>query len=374
MTTEEKIALIKSIAQYGGEIVGEDELPKILESGEKLYTYDGMEPSGQMHIAQSIIRAINTNKMIKAGFTFRMWVADWFGYLNNKMGGDMQKIQTVGEYFIQIWKASGMDLDHVEFLWASKEIQGTKYWETVMKIAKHTTLNRILRTTEIMGRSDKDSLSASQIIYPCMQITDIFEVIKCQVTQLGMDQRKVNMLARKVGPELGFWKPVIVSHGMLQGLGKPADKDADPVTRAISMKMSKSKPETAIFMTDTKAEIFDKINKAYCPEGVVEDNPILDYVRQIIFEAHHLVGHEDFLKDGFVVTRPEKFGGNLVFKSYQEVEEAFAKGGDSLHPMDLKSAVADYIDQLVSPVRTHFETDLEAQKLLETIRSYQVTR
>ena len=94
---KEKIELIKSIATNGGEIVGEEELPSILRSNEKLYTYDGFEPSGQMHIAQGIIRAINTNKMIKAGFTFRMWVADWFGYLNNKMDGDMEKIQIVGK-------------------------------------------------------------------------------------------------------------------------------------------------------------------------------------------------------------------------------------------------------------------------------------
>jgi len=292
MTTQEKIDLILSVAKYGGEIVGVDELPKILESGEKLYTYDGFEPSGQMHIAQGVIRAINTNKMTKAGFTFRMWVADWFGYLNNKMGGDMDKIHTVGEYFIEIWKATGMDLDNVEFLWTSDFIGQKEYWETVMKVARSTTLKRILRTTEIMGRSESDSLLAAQIIYPCMQVTDIFKVMKCQVTQLGMDQRKVNMLARQVGPELGFWKPVVVSHGMLQGLGKPAPKDADPVTRAISMKMSKSKPDTAIFMTDTTEEINRKIMKAYCPEGVVEDNPVLDYCRQIIFESHHLKGQE----------------------------------------------------------------------------------
>ena len=36
-------------------------------------------------------------------------VADWFGQLNNKMGGDLKKIQTVGAYFVEIWKAVGME-------------------------------------------------------------------------------------------------------------------------------------------------------------------------------------------------------------------------------------------------------------------------
>jgi len=375
LTIQEKLNLIKSIAKYGGEIVGEDELPAVLEAGEKgekLYTYDGFEPSGQMHIAQGIIRAINTNKMIKAGFTFRMWVADWFGFLNNKMGGDMEKIQTVGKYFIEIWKAAGMDLDGVEFLWTSDHIGDKEYWETVMRIARTTTLKRVLRTTEIMGRSETDNLSAANIIYPCMQATDIFKVMKCQVTQLGLDQRKVNMLARQVGPELGFWKPVIVSHGMLQGLGKPVKDEQDTAKKAIAMKMSKSKPDTAIFMTDTREEIARKIKKAYCPEGEVEDNPILDYCRQIIFEAHHLVGHKDLLKDGFAVKRDEKFGGDVTYQTYEELKQDFAK--KELFPLDLKNAVVKYIDALVAPVRTHFEKDEKAKKLLKEVQSFQVTR
>jgi tyrosyl-tRNA synthetase len=199
--------------------------------------------------------------------------------------------------------------------------------------------------------------------------------MKCQVTQLGLDQRKVNMLAREIGPELGFWKPVIVSHGMLQGLGKPAAKDADAAERAISMKMSKSKPDTAIFMTDTAADVERKINNAYCPETETEDNPILGYCKKIIFESDHLIRKEPVLENGkFVVERDEKFGGNIEFGSYEELEEAYKKGGDSLHPADLKKAVIKYINRILQPVRDHFETDSDAKKLLEEVKSFQITR
>jgi tyrosyl-tRNA synthetase len=369
---QQQIDLIMSIAANGGEVVGAEDLPKILTSGEKLYTYDGFEPSGQMHIAQGIIRAINTNKMIAAGFTFKMWVADWFGYLNNKMGGDLDKIKKVGEYFIEIWRASGMDLDGVEFLWTSDFVGERWYWENVMKIAKSATLKRILRTTEIMGRSESDELSAAQILYPCMQIADIFGVMKCQVTQLGLDQRKVNMLAREVGPEIGFWKPVVVSHGMLQGLGKPLPKDADPKDRAIAMKMSKSKPETAIFMTDTDEDVARKIRNAYCPEGDATDNPILDYCKQIIFQAKYLKGQEHLLDGGFKVEREEKFGGDVSYQTYEELEKAFVN--KELFPLDLKQAVVKYLNLLLQPVRDHFASDAHAKALLEEVRSYQVTR
>jgi len=104
---------LKLIKQVGEEIVQEDELKKLLESGKELIAYDGFEPSGQIHIAQGILRAININKMIKAGVRFKMWVADWHALTNNKMGGDLEKLKITGQYFIEVWRTSGMDLKHV---------------------------------------------------------------------------------------------------------------------------------------------------------------------------------------------------------------------------------------------------------------------
>lgn len=74
----------------------------------------------------------------------QFWVADWFALLNNKMGGDLKKIQTVGRYMIEIWKAVGMDMRNVEFLWASEEINGhsNEYWSRVMDIARLNNLAR----------------------------------------------------------------------------------------------------------------------------------------------------------------------------------------------------------------------------------------
>ncbi len=92
------------------------------------------------------------------------------------MGGDLKKIQTVGRYMVEIWKAVGMDMSRVEFLYASEEIGGrsVEYWTLVMDIARKNNLKRILRCSQIMGRSESDELSAAQIFYPCMQAADIF--------------------------------------------------------------------------------------------------------------------------------------------------------------------------------------------------------
>ncbi len=361
MTTDEKITLIK---QVGEEIVTESDLKELLEQEPNLIAYDGFEPSGQIHIAQGILRTINVNKMTKAGIKFKMWVADWHAYANNKMGGDLEKIKTVGKYFIEVWKACGMDLDNVEFHWASDMVKNPDYWKLVLQISKTNSLKRFIRTAEIMGREESMDLTAAQIIYPCMQCADIF-MLGAKITQLGMDQRKVNMLAREIGPQLGYWKPVVVSHHMLIGLTPPekvTDVHADKTARTIALKMSKSNPDSAIYMTDTHDDIKRKLNKAWAPEGIVEENPILEYCKYIIFET----------SDSLTINRPEKWGGPMKIESYDELVKKYE--AKEVHPMDLKNAVADKLNDLLEPVRKHFQENKEAAELLKKVQSYQVTR
>src|SRR3990167_6392646 len=139
MTIDQKLALV---AQVGEEIIQPDELKTLLESDQKLVAYDGFEPSGQIHIAQGLLRAINVNKMIEAGVTFKMFVADWHAMANNKMDGDLEKIQTVGKYFIEVWKACGMDMQKVQFVWASELVKSDSYWKLVLQIAKTNSIRR----------------------------------------------------------------------------------------------------------------------------------------------------------------------------------------------------------------------------------------
>lgn len=464
MDINERLSLIR---QVGEEIITEAELKSLLETKKHPTAYDGFEPSGtDIHIAQGLLRAININRMTKAGCKFKMLIADWHAWANNKMGGDLEKIQKVGEYYIEVWKACGMDPKKVKFEWASKLLKRKNYWKTVMQIARYSTLKRILRTVQIMGRSESDALQASQIFYPCMQAADIF-LLKADICQLGMDQRKVNMLAREIGAELGFWKPVVVSHHMLSSLLGPEKveaetievfattpedvfdiysitvkkivdssegvrpglaqqltssvalfsgvRDTNVVTLVVinkktsekkeiemrigdelpvlgislhckeisrspeskvtlhitpskqqltaSVKMSKSKPETAIFMNDSKETIRNKIRNAYCPQGIIENNPVLEYCKYILFPE---LGK-------LVITKPEKFGGQSVeFNNYEELERNFKEG--TLHPIDLKEATALALNELLEPIRDKLAKNEKVQNLLKEIKTFKVTR
>ena len=337
----------KSLLSFCEECIDEDDLRSMFVHNVPLIAYDGFEPSGRIHIAQGIMRTINTNKLTKCGAKFKFWIADWYAMLNNKYGGDLKKIKNAGLLMIETFKACGMNLDNVEFLWSSEEINKNpnKYWSLVMDISTKFNLNRILKCTQIMGRSESDDLNASQIFYPVMQCADIF-YLDVNICSLGLDQRKVNMLAREYCDKIKKkYKPVILSHHMLLGL-KGEDK------------MSKSDPESAIYMDDTEADVNRKIKKSYCPPGVKDKNPILEYIKYIILEKF----------SRFTVLRKEEHGGKINYKNYIDIENDYVNG--SLHPGDLKKAVCVYINEILKPVRDYFNTNKEAQKLRSLVKSY----
>lgn len=351
MTLEEKFKIVRSV---GEECIQEDELMNLLRNKPEPICYDGFEPSGRMHIAQGVMKTISVNKLTSAGCRVKIWIADWFAQLNNKMGGDLKKIETVGRYLIEIWKAVGMDLDggKVEFLWSSKEINARahEYWPRVMDIARRNKLPRIMRCVQIMGRSEQEELSAAQILYPCMQCADIF-FLKADICQLGMDQRKVNVLAREYCDDIKMKnKPIILSHHMLPGLQQGQEK------------MSKSDPSSSIFMEDEEAEVNVKIKKAYCPPKVVEGNPCLEYVNYIIFPWFN----------EFKVERKAENGGDKIFKSYKELIADYENG--ELHPGDLKPSLSKALNKILQPVRDHFANDSNAKDLLKRVKAYRVTR
>lgn len=118
-------------------------------------------------------------------------------------------------------------------------------------------------------------------------------------------------------------KPVILSHHMMMGLKEG------------QAKMSKSDPDSAIFMEDTVEDVNRKIKKAFCPERQIQDNPIIDYVRYIIFEKFSPV----------VIKRDEKNGGDLFYTTFEELKADYIDA--KIHPGDLKIAVGGYINQLL---------------------------
>lgn len=347
------------------EVITPEELRALLEVEEHPVAYDGFEPSGLAHLPLGLLRPIKLQDMLEAGCRFKLLLADWHAMINNKMGGDLEKIRKVGEYLLEVWKAAGVDLSRVEVVWASDHASDPRYWELVIRVAKSVTLRRMLRALPIMGRVAGELEEAAQIIYPAMQVSDIF-YMEVDICQLGLDQRRANILARELAPKLGFKKPVAVHHHMLMGLQGPSElkgfEDDPRLNLQIASKMSKSLPETSIFVHDDEETIREKIMKAYCPPRTAEGNPILEYAKYIIFRK----------LERLHIERPSKYGGPVDYYSYEELEKDYLEG--KLHPADLKAGVADALNQLIKPIREHFERDPHARRLFEFVRSQEITR
>lgn len=137
--------------------------------------------------------------------------------------------------------------------------------------------------------------------------------------------------------------------------------------------MSKSNPDSAIFMTDTPADVERKMKNAFCPQKQVAENPILEYFRYIIFQRHWADKSTGRAGESPVtIERSEKFGGNVTYETYAGLEADFAEG--KLHPMDAKKAAARHVNEILQPVREHFEKNEDAKRLRTLVDSWQVTR
>jgi tyrosyl-tRNA synthetase len=323
-----------------------EELKKILEKPNPK-GYIGFEPSGTVHLGWKIC-ANKVKDFIECGFKFTVLLADWHAYINDKLEGNIENIKLCGKYMQDCFAAMGVDNSKIDFVYASDYVGDPKYWELVLKTAKSVSVARVKRAMDIMGRDAEEAeKDLSKLFYPAMQVSDIF-YLDVDVAYGGTDQRHAHMLARDVAKKINQKSPVAIHTPLLTGL--QAGGRMDP----LEAKMSKSKPDSMISIHDETEDINRKIKKAYCPEKQVEGNPILEICKYVIFPE---------LKDEvFIIQRPEKFGGNLEFLSYNELEESYVNG---LHPLDLKNTTAKYLNKTLEPVHDYFKKNpLNFEKMI----------
>ncbi len=369
MDTENKFQLISRNTE---EILGEEELKEALKKNEKLKHYIGFEISGKIHLGTGLMCMSKIKDFMDAGADCSVFLADYHSWINDKLGGNLDKIKQVAVgYFKEGLKASlkcvkgnpeklkfvlGSDLYHNNDL----------YWLNVIDISKNTSLSRMQRSITIMGRKEGGSVDFAKLIYPSMQVSDIF-IQGLNMPHAGIDQRKAQVIARDVAMKLSFSpllnnkgekiKPMAVHHSLILGLGKPSKwpiKENEIKDMLSELKMSKSKPDTCIFIHDSENEIKRKINKAFCMEKEVVYNPIMDWAKRLIFP----------IKGKLKISRPEKFGGNVEYNEYKNLEKDFAQG--KIHPLDLKSSVADSLIEILTPARKHFSSG-KPKKMLEEL-------
>ena len=299
------------------EIISEEELKELLRKNKKPVVYCGYEPSGNIHLGHFV----TLSKILdfeKSGFKGKILLADVHAMLNRK--ADEKQIKNE----IRAWKKTIKAIGLKSEIILGSDFEFKKdYQKDVMEIAQRATINRGLRSMQEVAR-DLEHATISQLWYPLMQIVDI-KYLKADVALGGLEQRKIHMLGKENSKVLNHnfiavHTPLITS---LKGEGK----------------MSKSIPGSSIFLTDSCEEIKSTIKNAFCPEKQIENNPILQILKLVIFPR---------VKE-LIIKRNEKFGGNIKIKNYEEIEKIYSQG--KLHPMDLKNSVSEELEKIIKPIR-----------------------
>jgi len=341
---------LELITKNALEVVTKEELRSLLETKQAPTAYIGYEPSGFVHAGQ-IITARQIVNMQDAGVDVVIFLADWHAMINDKLGGKLENIRACGDYMRECFIALGVK-ESTKFVWANELVNKAEYWERFIRICKASSLLRIKRAMTIMGRTeDEAEIDASKVMYPPMQVADIFQ-LDVDIALSGMDQRRAHMLARDAAEKLGWKKPIALHTPLLMSL--VGGGRMDPV----EAKMSKSNPDSAIFLHDKPEEVARKMKGAFCP-AEAEGNPVLDTMRHIVFPELGSV----------TIERPAKYGGPVSFASFDELLQAYSSG--KLHPQDLKKGAADSVSKIMEPVRAYFEkhpTNLAKVKELSITR------
>jgi len=364
---ETRLSLVKKYPTE--EIITEDELREMFETGCRVRHYIGFEISGYVHIGTGIVCMSKVVDLQRAKVEPTIFLADLHSWINNKLGGDLDTIRRVAvTYFRETLKKCiellGGDPDSVTFALASKVYEeNPDYWTLVLDLSRIVTLSDARHSLTILGRKMGESIPMAWLIYPIMQVADVF-ILGAHIAHGGTDQRKAYVLAREVANKSKIRKlrlddrevkPVALFHRLLPALNISGKLDKAELSE---LKMSKSVPESAIFLHDSPEEIRRKILRAYCPPRDTTMNPVIELARLFAFR--------DERREPFIIERPEKYGGGRVeIWTFEELVKLYAEG--KIHPLDLKNAVAEEVIRKLKPLTDWF-TKGQGARLLEQVR------
>ena len=389
-----------------------------------------------------------------------------------------------GPVMLKCCEIVGCNVAEIDLVLAEKEYEkkpnGHNYLSFYLKIAKEITLSRVLKSVSVMGKSAGESVDFGTLCYPIMQVADAF-FMQTHLVHAGLDQRKCHVLMRETATKLDEnyslkigqkqIKPIAIHHSLLLGIDKPVggdfkledfDNKSPTLERSLEIlsnesqeitleneqkilehdetvirdvialnleaqnkakevnKMSKSKPDSAIWVHDSFDEILRKLKKAYCPmpeaelseklkleivdlqtknpsfalilqssgleittqseqnyqmriiqnfyqqiqkspiygqiKAQQEWNPMLDWCKKMIFPG------QKFLE----VKRPERFGGDKVYENFESLELDYFVG--NLHPLDLKTAVTRCLADWFLPIWEFVQSKPEILELVKNAR------
>jgi tyrosyl-tRNA synthetase len=310
------------------EVIGEEELKKLLKGKKKPIVYWGTAPTGRPHVGY-FLPALKIADLLKAGFHVKILLADLHAVLDNVSWTVVDRRYDYYKAIIPLMiQAMGADIKELEFVKGSEMQLSPEYMYDVLKMSSVISVRDSRRAAaDVVKNVEGDNAKLSGLLYPLLQAVDEqYLDVDCQLG--GVDQRKIFVLARENLPKIGYNPRVELMNPMVPGL--------------IGKKMSASDEKSKIDLLDDEKIVKQKLNDADCVSGD-SNNGVMAFCKYVL-----MVVKED-KKEKFIIQRPEKFGGNLAYNNYEELEKDFKT--KKLHPLDLKNAVSKEISILLKPIQ-----------------------
>lgn len=328
MDLKQKLELIKRNTQ---EIVTEKELTDLLKKKKNPSVYLGTAITGRPHVAY-FLWVLKLSDFLRAGCKVTLLLADLHGALDNTPWNVLENRYKYYKKLIPLmFKATGTSTKNLKIIKGSDFQLKKEYINDLLRLSTFTNINDAKRAAaEVVKFGNNPKLSG--LLYPLMQALD--EVyLNVDIQYGGVDQRKILMFARESLPKINQKPRIEIMTPMIPGLE--------------GGKMSASVESSKIDLLDDQNTVRSKVRKAYCKPGEIEDNGILAFLKYVIMPI------KEDNKQTFTIKRDPKYGKNLTFKTYKEIEQAFTKHG--IHPLDLKDALAEEINNLLTPVRKNIK-------------------
>lgn len=333
MTPEQKLEFIKRNTQ---EIVTEEELHDLLKTKKQPVAYVGYAPTGLLHVGH-LVPLVKISDFLRAGFKFIFLSADLHAYLDDQKT-PWELLDARSQIYTGLVKSAlksmGTNPSNIEFVKGSDFQLKKEYFLDVLRLIGLVTFNRARRAAaEVVRFGEQPKVGG--FVYPLMQNCDV-SALNTDVAFGGIDQRGIYMLGREVLPEIGLKKPICVFMPLISSLAGAR----------MGGKMSASVEKSKISLLDSEQQVNSKTKEAFCPAREKEGNGILELLQYALFPILEIK------KQKFLIERAEKYGGNIAYASYLELEKDFLKG--KIHPADLKQTVAGILNQVLEPIRKDF--------------------
>jgi tryptophanyl-tRNA synthetase len=212
------------------------------EKGNKFFLYTGRGPSGEVHLGHLLPWILTKwiQDKFKAKLYFQMTDDEKF-LVSQKLSLEETRKYAYENALDVI--ALGFKPELTKIIIDTENIR--KLYPIALKVAKKLTFSTV---KAVFGFNDSTNVGLS--FFTSMQSAPCFLENKPCLIPLGIDQDAHFRITRDIAPRLGYPKPALLHCKFAPGLGEGG-------------KMSASQPETAIFTTDSKKEVQEKVRNAF---------------------------------------------------------------------------------------------------------------